>query len=83
MLNEIKFYDAVSNSWLPNGLEEADKQKNDKSELNSKLKTALQMPNIMVLAGSGTSLGNVNGPSMTDLWNYCTQNHTFSLALRY
>lgn len=71
---EIKFYDVVSNSWLPNSLEESDKQKNDKSELNSKLKTALQMPNIMVLAGSGTSLGNVKGPSMTDLWNYCTQN---------
>ena len=33
------------------------------------------MPNIMALAGSGTSLGNViNGPSMSDLQDKCTKN---------
>ena len=48
-------------------------QKNTSENLTQKLKTAIQMPNIMVLAGSGTSLGPiVDGPSMGDLWNACT-----------
>ena len=35
------------------------------------LLSALQMPNILVLAGSGTSLGpTIGGPSMWDLWDH-------------
>lgn len=48
-------------------------QKQTSESLSQKLKAAIQMPNIMVLAGSGTSLGKlVNGPSMGDLWRACT-----------
>lgn len=38
--------------------------------LNDMLLQALQMPNLVVLAGSGTSLGQVGGPSMWDLWDH-------------
>lgn len=35
------------------------------------LNASLQIPNLIVLAGSGTSLGSsVGGPSMWDLWDY-------------
>lgn len=71
---EIKFYKPnPSEKWLPNPSDEFDKQKNDSNELILKLKTALQMPNIMILAGSGTSLGNVKGPSMSHLWTSCVE----------
>lgn len=71
---DIKFYKPKpSEKWLPNPSDELEKQKNDSNELILKLKTALQMPNIMILAGSGTSLGNVKGPSMPDLWNFCVE----------
>lgn len=40
--------------------------------LHEYLKRSLQMQNVMVLAGSGTSLGQANGPSMADLWEACT-----------
>lgn len=46
--------------------------------LHDNLLSALQMPNLMILAGSGTSLGEVNGPSMSDLWKATTkQKFTF------
>jgi len=36
------------------------------------LLSSLQMQHLIVLAGSGTSIGSpVNGPSMRDLWQYC------------
>jgi hypothetical protein len=43
--------------------------KDAKRILDEMLLSSLQMPNLVVLAGSGTSLGDVNGPSMRDLWN--------------
>lgn len=40
-----------------------------KEKLREILLSSLQMPNLIVLAGSGTSLGdNIRGPSMSDLW---------------
>lgn len=75
MTQIIQFYNSSLQEWFPNDSDILEKQKNDLSELQTKLKTALQMPNIMALAGSGTSLGNViNGPSMSDLWDKCTKN---------
>lgn len=63
MTQIIQFYNSSLQEWFPNDSDILEKQKNDLSELQTKLKTALQMPNIMALAGSGTSLGNViNGP---------------------
>lgn len=38
--------------------------------LNEMLLQALQMPNLVILAGSGTSLGRVGGPSMWTLWDH-------------
>jgi len=56
-------------------------QKQILETLSQKLKTAIQMPNIMVLAGSGTSLGPViNGPSMWNLWEKCTQGEMAELS---
>ncbi len=51
----------------------ADKDSRDAAEaakqaLHDGLLGSLQMQNIVVLAGSGTSLGAVGGPSMWDLW---------------
>lgn len=40
-----------------------------RNSLNEALLVSLQMQNLMVIAGSGTSLGSVvKGPSMSDLW---------------
>ncbi|AVH15381.1 SIR2 family protein [Acinetobacter indicus] len=70
----IKFYRPSSTEkFVPHEKDESEEQANDLSELKTKLKTALQMPNIMILAGSGTSLGKVKGPSMPDLWKFCIE----------
>lgn len=70
----IKFYQSKPNEkFIPHKDDEAEQQANDLIDLKTKLKTALQMPNIMVLAGSGTSLGKVKGPSMSDLWKFCIE----------
>lgn len=43
-----------------------------KDELKSFLLSSLQMQHVVVLAGSGTSLGPITkGPSMWTLWDYC------------
>jgi hypothetical protein len=43
-----------------------------KSQLKDILLSSLQMQHIVVLAGSGTSLGSpIDGPSMRDLWDHC------------
>jgi hypothetical protein len=43
-----------------------------KEELKNFLLSSLQMQHVVVLAGSGTSLGsNCRGPSMWTLWDYC------------
>lgn len=56
-------------------------QKQTLENLSQKLKTAIQMPNIMVLAGSGTSLGpTIGGPSMWNLWEECTTNEMVALS---
>ncbi|PTB92433.1 SIR2 family protein [Marinobacter sp. B9-2] len=48
----------------------AGRYKAHREELRETLLQSLQMPNIVVLAGSGTSLGQVRGPSMWDLWDH-------------
>lgn len=42
----------------------------NKSVLREMLLSALQMPNLVVLSGSGTSRGNAGGPAMWNLWDY-------------
>lgn len=45
----------------------------NKKALNELLLSSMQMQNIVVLTGSGTSLGDAGGPSMSDLWKSCTK----------
>lgn len=60
-----KFFCSSSEEW-----EELSEAANE-SKLRGKLLSALQMQHVVVLAGSGTSLGAVGGPSMWDLWKRC------------
>ena len=53
--------------------EEKTKCENNKKALNELLLSSMQMQNIIVLSGSGTSLGDVGGPSMDDFWVNCTK----------
>ena len=54
------------------GVESKKRQASESREaLRETLLAALQMPNLLVFAGSGTSLGaKIGGPSMWDLWDY-------------
>jgi len=52
--------------------------KEAKRALDEMLLSSLQMPNLVVLAGSGTSSGDVGGPSMKDLWNYAINDESDS-----
>ena len=78
------FFGPDSEAWkelkpdVPAGTDPADKQniiaaaKAAKEELKNFLLSSLQMQHVVVLAGSGTSLGPVTkGPSMWTLWDYC------------
>ncbi len=70
-----KFLAPSSTEWLSL---ESDGKKDDakcktieaKNKMHEMLLSALQMPNLIVLAGSGTSLGETGGPSMADLWDH-------------
>lgn len=59
-----------NNEWLK--MTDRDKEKNSHI-LKEILLSALQMQNIVVLAGSGASLGSGSGPSMKVLWEACTK----------
>ena len=68
-----KYYNSSEDTWVDALKDDGTENDYFETEIKNKLKSALQMPNIMVLAGSGTSLGDVvNGPKMWDLWLACT-----------
>jgi hypothetical protein len=82
------FFDPEAAAWkelkpdVPAGTDPAEEQrilavsKGTKEELKGFLLSSLQMQHIVVLAGSGTSLGPVTkGPSMWTLWDYCVNNN--------
>ncbi|MFD1217211.1 SIR2 family protein [Microbulbifer celer] len=48
--------------------EEKGELEKNKQHINDVLLKSLQLPNLSFFAGSGTSLAEVNGPSMWDLW---------------
>jgi hypothetical protein len=48
-----------------------------RKQLAEYLHSVLTTPHVIVLAGSGTSLGKVGGPSMNDLWNAVTNIRDF------
>lgn len=78
------FFGPDSGQWkelkpeISAGMDPAEEQKlltaakTAKDELKAFLLSSLQMQHVVVLAGSGTSLGPVTkGPSMWALWDYC------------
>lgn len=78
MSTEVTFLLPKQDGWCslePASTEENEiqKAKRNQEKINQHLLSAMQMQNIVVLAGSGTSLGNVKGPSMWDLWCFCTK----------
>ncbi len=78
-----EFFGPARNSWreldlsMTDGDDEEKKSRQAlakiaKDELKSLLLSSLQMQHVVVLAGSGTSLGGTTkGPSMWNLWDYC------------
>lgn len=78
------YFGPNSDAWeelkpdVPAGADQTEEQKilaaakTAKEELKNFLLSSLQMQHVVVLAGSGTSLGPVTkGPSMRTLWDYC------------
>ena len=51
-----------------------------RKEIAEYLHAVLTTPNLIVLAGSGTSLGKVGGPSMQDLWKEASKLPNFKEA---
>lgn len=71
---QLKFKSPVSDEWRALPFDGQDKEqeratKAARDTLKETMLTSLQMQHIVVLAGSGTSLGPVGGPSMKDLWD--------------
>jgi hypothetical protein len=71
---QLKFKAPASDEWRSLPVEGQDKDPQDKTKaardtLKETLLASLQMQHVVVLAGSGTSLGPVGGPSMMDLWD--------------
>lgn len=80
---KLMFFSPEAAEWkelkpdIPVGTDPAEEQKivatakAAKEELKNSLLSSLQMQHVVVLAGSGTSLGPTKGPSMWTLWDYC------------
>jgi len=74
----LEFKGPASDEWLALRADDQDKDQREKAKatcnsLKETLLTSMQMQHIVVLAGSGTSLGPVGGPSMKDLWDAATE----------
>lgn len=70
------------NPVIPPGTDSTEEQrivaaaKAAKEEVKNFLLSSLQMQHVVVLAGSGTSLGKITGgPSMWNLWDYCVHSN--------
>jgi hypothetical protein len=70
----IKFKEPGQPNWKDYQTENDDST----STLREMLRNSLQMPNLIVLAGSGTSLGAVGGPSMSELWEQISKIASFN-----
>ncbi|BCQ38006.1 hypothetical protein ERHA54_06090 [Erwinia rhapontici] len=66
----IALLEAGGEEILPVELNDSEKKelKDNQTYINDLLLRSLQFPNLSFFAGSGTSLGEVGGPSMWDLW---------------
>ncbi|MBF0291173.1 MAG: SIR2 family protein [Nitrospinae bacterium] len=82
---KLKFLKPATAEWCAIELDVAglgdDNNKNgdptreNREALRDMLLASLQMPNLVVLAGSGSSIGEVGGPSMQDLWDKAVKTH--------
>lgn len=85
------FFGPDSSTWkelkpdIPAGIDPAEEHrivaaaKAAREELKNVLLSSLQMQHVVVLAGSGTSLGpTIKGPSMWTLWDYCVNSNPSS-----
>lgn len=82
-LYQVKYFSPESHSWecltasISEGAAPEERQrleaqaKANNDQLKGLLLSSLQMQHVVVLAGSGTSLGPVGGPSMAKLWEQC------------
>lgn len=66
--NEWRALDALAHRVLQGAPEEDASIRLNRASLSDMLASALQVPNLGFLAGSGTSLGKPHGPSMGTLW---------------
>ena len=71
---QLKFKEPGSDEWRDLPIDGGEKEQQEKTKaardsLKDTLLTSLQMQHIVVLTGSGTSLGPVGGPSMKNLWD--------------
>lgn len=86
--DKLMFFSPDAAAWkhlnpdIPTGTDPAEEQKivaaarSAKEELRSFLLSSLQMQHVVVLAGSGTSLGPITkGPSMWALWDHCVNSN--------
>jgi SIR2-like domain len=86
-VGKAMFYNGDAGTWkdltaeIPEGAE-ADatakliqEAKTNRAVLKSFLLSSLQMQHVVVLAGSGTSMGAANGPSMATLWDFCVNSN--------
>ncbi len=85
-VGNLKFKSPASDEWCGLQVDSQDKeqQENTKTALNTlkeTILTSLQMQHIVVLAGSGTSLDPVGGPSMKDLWDAAIGNTPNDIAI--
>ncbi|MBE0547964.1 MAG: SIR2 family protein [Rubrivivax sp.] len=81
------FFSPETGAWkalkpdVSSELDEAKKQQtlsaaaSAREELKAVLLSSLQMQHVVALAGSGTSLGEINGPSMWKLWDHCVNSN--------
>jgi SIR2-like domain len=73
-VTESKWQSLIANTGGPP--EEQSRANQAKQKLHNQLLASLQMQHVMVLAGSGTSLGtSIGGPSMWTLWDHCVNSN--------
>jgi hypothetical protein len=84
--HETEFYSTTEGMWQslaakPGGTPDQQKAEQERAArarktLHDQLLASLQMQHVVVLAGSGTSLGpKIGGPSMWALWDHCVNSN--------
>jgi SIR2-like domain len=67
----VSYFGRGYSGWADTSDQHVSKAESAKSALNELLVSSLNMQHIIVLVGSGASLGDVGGPTMWKLWCHC------------